>query len=285
MSISSEDSLSELPLPYDISSAVSRALRINSASDGTPLRQPHGRSMSVCPSYYLTANDDSRDASKEVRRASHPHNYYDCQYQSYNHSSQLHAINFEPKLNYPFPSHPDRSTFTIQTDMEPINEITAVTLCSSTEDFLESEANANQLDQFCKYIDCTNDNDPITTNIPEYGPVPPLYDTVHRRYTITGESVPLSLRMREPMRKKIRSYTAYMDDCSSPEVSPMKQYPPPASCYTLGCQQWTAQLENSHLWKQFDQIGTEMVITKGGRYVKASYIYYSYVYDIVRFCF
>ena len=55
---------------------------------------------------------------------------------------------------------------------------------------------------------------------------------------------------------------------SSPENSPEK-YPPRIHhpCYQQPRHHpgWTVRLENDRLWKQFDSIGTEMVITKNGR--------------------
>ena len=51
-------------------------------------------------------------------------------------------------------------------------------------------------------------------------------------------------------------FCRYLDNESSPESSPEKYSP------LTG---WRVRLENDQLWKQFDSIGTEMVITKNGR--------------------
>lgn len=243
MSVSSEDSLSELPRPYDISSAVSRALRINSENDETCLQsQCISRSARS-----LTAFDDSRGASIEGYEHN---NYYPAECRVYDLPTAYGS------LTYPIPSAPDQ--LPVQRSMEFYSDITTVRNTCSTDDL---QANPSH---FFKYVECADD-ERLPAQPPEFGPLHHFYD---RRYTISGDLVSPTVSL--PMRKKIRSCNSvtYMDDINSPEISPVKKYPPPVSCYPPGADHalpWKARLENSHLWRQFDEIGTEMVITKGGR--------------------
>ena len=70
----------------------------------------------------------------------------------------------------------------------------------------------------------------------------------------------------EPHLDQFCRYLQSGDHDSSPESSPAKYSP---GVYRPSLQQhqpgWTVRLENDRLWKQFDSIGTEMVITKNGR--------------------
>ena len=82
---------------------------------------------------------------------------------------------------------------------------------------------------------------------------------------------PVGVDSRSPPRKKHRSSAPSLEEyqdlssCSSSESSPEKGTVSPLQAVGSDC--WTMTLENSPLWQQFDRIGTEMVITKGGRYM------------------
>ncbi len=224
----SDDSLRELPLPYDISYAVTRALRLDSVG-GTELAVP----ASECPPNLLTVND-GWNASKAFNpgfcAVTHTFGYVDVS---------------------------DLALETIQLDMA-VHQIQ-----TGDVDILEQQGNLEQLDEFCKYIG----------NEEEEGLLPFPSPAPNRRPYSISDCSPVATRANRQPRKKRRRTEEYH---SSPEaVSPDGAYSPsapsaagrfnphpPPQCYN-----WKVSLVNSDLWESFDQIGTEMVITKNGRYV------------------
>ena len=123
-----------------------------------------------------------------------------------------------------------------------------------SEDLLDTEI--EQLDDFCRYID--NDSDEELDSKTDNGDEdfkPPCAERSHSYSDYPRK------RTRQPPAKK-RRCTYY--EGSSPDVSPVKYAPEPL--LQKDCP-WRVRLQNSALWRQFDRIGTEMVITKNGRYV------------------
>ena len=261
-SISSDDSLGDLPLPYDISSAVSRALRINSTDGTTVPLERNGCPSNVCPSNSLTAVDTSSCKIKRQDMNAHLNCLRKPSIASCVYENTLQT-NFtsEPEL-HPYPSLPNQPIYPEQFGMEAVdawgdNSVT-VSICSSSESMLDSHNDMEQLDQFCNYIVSNSDEElpmenataPVAAPIYPAGAYPrPSY---YYQYRVGVDS---------PPRKKPRSTSSYGNYdytlCSSTESSPdkcIRQRP-----------HWTMKLENALLWKQFDEIGTEMVITKGGR--------------------
>lgn len=116
---------------------------------------------------------------------------------------------------------------------------------SSTEHLLKTETNIEQLDELYRYIDDTDE---------EFQP-----QSVES--SDDEEQLQHRKRAKQPPPKKRRS--AYYEE-SSPETSPLKYAPEPL---LHPARPWKVKLNNSDLWRQFDDIGTEMVITKNGRYV------------------
>ena len=123
-----------------------------------------------------------------------------------------------------------------------------------SEDLLDTEI--EQLDDFCRYID--NDSDEELDSKTDDGDEdfkPPCAERSHSYSDYPRK------RTRQPPAKK-RRCTYY--EGSSPDISPVKYAPEPL--LQKDCP-WRVRLQNSALWRQFDRIGTEMVITKNGRYV------------------
>ena len=248
MSISSDDSLGDLPLPYDISSAVSRALRINS-TDGASI--PHEHPKNFCPPNSLTAldnpaNDIKKNAAKQC------FNYHNSASNVYERT--LHS-NYPP----PYSSNPPvYDQFRMDAMDAWSDSNVTVSICSSSESMLDSQNDLEQLDQFCNYI-VSNSDDELPLESTAAAPIYPagLYPppTYHYQFPACADT-------QSPPRKMPRSTSSYADyhypSCSSTENSPDK-------CVRQN--HWRMKLENTTLWRQFDEISTEMVITKGGRYV------------------
>lgn len=266
MSFSSDDSLGDLPLPYDISTAVSRALRINS-TDGSS--SPDDGSKVAHPSNSLTAVDTTSHAIKE--RVAMPQ--FNCTRQpssaSYVYENTLQP-NFTPTDLHHY-SNPGQSTIYDQFAMEAVdawndNTVT-VSICNSSESMLDSQNDMEQLDQFCNYIVSNSDEElPLDNNnsSPAGAAAAPLYPSNSFPGPAYYYQYPAAVGMETPPRKRQRSTSTtyreyqYPTSCSSTESSPEK-------CVDQLHDRWEIKLENSSLWRQFDRIGTEMVITKGGR--------------------
>ena len=263
MSFSSDDSLGDLPLPYDISTAVSRALRINS----TGSTSPDDGSKVVHPSNSLTAVDTTSHAIKaHVAMPSQITCTRQPSSASYVYENTLQP-NFTPTglHHYPNSGHP---AIYDQFGMEAVdawNDSTmTVNICRSSESMLDSQNDMEQLDQFCSYIVSNSDEElPLENNSStgqlQAAPIYPSNSFPGPAYYYQYPPVGLD----SPPRKKQRSTSSFREyryptSCSSTESSPEK-------CVGAQNAHWTMKLENLSLWRQFDQIGTEMVITKGGR--------------------
>ena len=264
MSFSSDDSLGDLPLPYDISTAVSRALRINS-TDGSS--SPDDGSKVAHPSNSLTAVDTTSHAIKEQVAMPQFNRTRQPSSASYVYENTLQP-NFTPTGLHHY-SNPGPPAIYDQFGMEAVdawndNTVT-VSICSSSESMLDSQNDMEQLDQFCNYIVSNSDEElPLENNssTPAGATAAPIYPSnsfpgpaYYYQYPTVG--------MDTSPRKRQRSTSTYGEyqyptSCSSTESSPEKYVSQLHDC-------WTMKLENSCLWRQFDQIGTEMVITKGGR--------------------
>ena len=262
MSFSSDDSLGDLPLPYDISTAVSRALRINS----TGSTSPDDGSKVVHPSNSLTAVDTTSHAIKahvamppQLNRTRQPSSA------SYVYENTLQP-NFTPTGLHHYPN-PGQPAIYDQFGMEAVdawndNTVT-VSICRSSESMLDSQNDMEQLDQFCSYIVSNSDEElPLENNSSTGQSAAPIYPSnsfpgpaYYYQYPPVGLDSPP--RKKQRSTSSIREYH-YPTSCSSTESSPEK-------CVGAQNVRWTMKLENLSLWRQFDQIGTEMVITKGGR--------------------
>lgn len=261
MSSSSETSLAELPQPYDISSAVSRALQMDPnacSSDDVPSSHPiprRGRSFS-----YPTAGGyyDFPAHSAAAYNASESENYAAAATYYHQTSSPYYyaAIpgSAPPEggqflFPHPYSSiHPAEQQ--VQMEIEAWSENTAMSICSGgSNDLLESQVNMEQLDQFCKYIDSSGDEEFIG----EKGESSMLG---------SGESdYGYNMRCRSPPPKKKRKN---LPSCSMPLKSYYEDDPENMD----DLREWDMELENATMWREFDSIGTEMVITKAGRYEK-----------------
>ncbi len=263
MSFSSDDSLGDLPLPYDISTAVSRALRINS----TGSTSPDDGSKVTHPSNSLTAVDTSSHAIKAHKIIAMPQFTSSRQPSSasYVYENTLQP-NFTPTGLHHY-SNSGQPAIYDQFGMEAVdawNDSTVtVSICRSSESMLDSQNDMEQLDQFCSYIVSNNDeelpqlvqNNSATGQAAAVAPVFPSNSFPGPSYCYQYPPV------GSPPRKKPRSTASYREYHypSSTESSPEKC----VGVRDVAC--WAMKLENLQLWKKFDQIGTEMVITKGGR--------------------
>ena len=218
MSISPVDSLGELPQPFDISSAVFRALRLSS-SGGTEVESHRPASERLKS---LTATDGGERSKAPTPGVSSVPNTFD--------DSVLEDIHLA------------------EMEIEAWAEM-------RSEDLLDTEI--EQLDDFCRYID--NDSDEELDSKTENGDKPTCAERSHSYSDYPRK------RTRQPPAKK-RRCTYY--EGSSPDVSPVKYAPEPL--LQQDCP-WRVRLQNSVLWRQFDRIGTEMVITKNGRYAKFNF--------------
>lgn len=270
MSFSSDDSLGDLPLPYDISSAVSRALRINS----TGSTSPDDGSKVVHPSNSLTAVDTSGHAIKVPIAMPQ----FNCSRQpssaSYAYENSLQPnfspAGLHPQYNLGQPAIYDQSFGMEAVDAWNDSNVT-VSICRSSESMLDSQNDMEQLDQFCNYIVSNSDEElPIDSNSSSTAgqtaaaaaaPIYPSNSFPGPAYYYQYPPVGLDSPPRKKQRSTSSSYREYHypTSCSSTESSPEKC----VGVHNAAC--WTMKLENIQLWKQFDQIGTEMVITKGGR--------------------
>lgn len=271
MSSSSESSLVELPLPYDISSAVSRALRIDSTAtvrateNSLPGRS--SRSLSYPTGYYDFPAHGSTTASA-YSVSSDGENYaagYYCPtvsnpyyYHHHHHSLSSGAIAAPEPQPYLYPHHYSAihpADSHVQMEIEAWSETTTMSICNSSTDLLESKVNMEQLDRFCKYIDSSGDEEfgmgkdesnscMLASAKTEYG----CYVTRSLRSVMTA-SPPKKKQRKSTCVMSLSSY--YDDDLD--DVDELRN--------------WKVELENGNMWREFDNVGTEMVITKAGRWV------------------
>ena len=277
MSISSDDSLGDLPLPYDISTAVSRALRINSTDGTTTPHEQDGCPEVACPSNSLTAFDTASYGTKcrpLIHRASYP-------------TTSIYAYEsitphtFTPTELHHYSNPPIYDQFGMEASDAWNDSTVTVSICSSSESMLDTQNDMEQLDQFCNYIVSNSDEElPLESTTTAPAQVAPVYPTNSCPGSSYYHQYPV--RIDSPPRKKLRSTSSYGDyhypGCSSTESSPEKSI----NRLTQNLY-WAMKLENVSLWRQFDQIGTEMVITKGGRYGIAIYCSSTHHYHILYF--
>ncbi len=200
MSVGSEDSLTELPLPFDISSAVSRALRITSSSGA------------------------HEDESHQIHPASIG-----------NHSQSL--TRYEPDFccmqEYPSLSpcyqysRPPPPAYQCRTnDAQP---------------GLVNINSSSSIEQFYEFSDLSQ---------------PPFYG---RTQSLSYQNFYPDKEPYTPPAKRRRNTIQCCHDSDYSLNDHIHDY--------YSDWPWTALLENKSLWRNFDEVGTEMVVTKGGRWV------------------
>ena len=151
---------------------------------------------------------------------------------------------------YPHPFsniHPAEQQVQMEMEIEAWSENTAMSICSGSGDLLESQVNIEQLDQFCKYIDSSGDAEFIDEKGEKsmLGPSESEY---------TCYSMQSGVRRATPPPKKKRRSSCAMPNYYEEDQESME-----------GMHEWGVELENSSMWREFDSVGTEMVITKAGR--------------------
>lgn len=265
MSFSSDDSLTDLPLPYDISTAVSRALRINS-TDGSI--SPDDDCKVIYP---LTAVESTSHALKNQPTIEQYNRNRKRSSSSYTYENSFQSNLDQTGLHYYQPPGPliyDQFSMDAWSD----NTVT-VTICSSSESMLDSQNDMEQLDQFCNYIvsncdeelplaDSSSSAQAAATAAAAVAPVFPSNSCPRPPYHYQYQ-----VGMDSPPRKKCRSSASSLGEYQHPtstESSPEKGAVIPLQAAQNN--RWMMTLENSPLWQQFNRIGNEMVITKGGRY-------------------
>ena len=232
MSASSEDSLTELPLPFDISSAVSRALRINS-TDGTDVPvYPSNHSTlypaNVAEGGVLTGFDSPEGG---LRR---DHNV--CYRSHYCYPAT--AQDCTPYSSYPtrylFPRPPPPAYPSTRLDLPPYETMSSssstISVHASGEEY-DTPSNPEQLEQFYKFMHSQSNPQHDRTQSCSYATFCPT---------------------DSPPSKRRRNTTQYCEDDYGND-SEYCEWP------------WQVELENKSIWRQFDDVGTEMVVTKGGR--------------------
>lgn len=226
MSASSEDSLTELPLPFDISSAVSRALRINS-TDGTsvpiyPNGHPAVYPVNVADGGELTGFDASGGGLRRGHNVCYPSHY--CCPQDCNPFGSRYPFPRPPPPSYPH-SRPDLPLYETMSGSS-----STISVHTSGEEY-DSPSNPEQLQQFYKFMHSPSNQQHNRTQSYSYTTYCPA---------------------DSPPNKRRRNTVQYREDDYSPDVE-YCNWP------------WQVELENKSLWRRFDEVGTEMVVTKGGR--------------------
>lgn len=174
------------------------------------------------------------------------------------------------------------------------------------EELMSADPNSEQLDEFCRYIDSSGDDDVYLPSPPPSAPAvaaagPLLSPSPNRRRCFSlaasqyhhqhpqqhqyayGEHcgfayAPLSYSYGglhgQASRKRRRNCNAAFyaaEGESSPESSPVKTaFPFDFEEQSERVYPWKIELESAELWRAFDRVGTEMVITKNGRYASVS---------------
>lgn len=317
MSSSSETSLAELPQPYDISSAVSKALCLPSgggaaakpevsicSSNSAPKRM---RSASYpVPAGYLTSYDmqvpslgahglsnsygvgDGSDncaaaASSYYCPASNTYPYYTPHPEpaQYLYPVQHQQQHYPPTaVMHQLPDLPQAHM-----DMEPWNETAAMSICNSSSSIFDSQENIEQLDKFCKYIDSSGDEEFMVeresssgegcngeacngegcSNADGRGILNPAKNRYDQCF-ITGNLC--SEMLDSPPKKKRRNACAMsMSDYFSDDLDNTMDSTLVEGVFdSTEERSWKVELDNATMWREFDMVGTEMVITKAGRY-------------------
>lgn len=270
MSSGSESSLAELPQPYDISSAVSKALHVSTTvhgAEGETVRPKPSRARTLSyPGYYdFPAHSSSASAYSENYAAGYycgtPYYFSPSVSAAAAVAAAAAAVATDPPQQYLYPHHyasihPAEAH--VQMEVEAWSESTTMSICNSTTDLsLESKVNMEQLDQFCKYIDSSGDEELISEKAERS-----MFSSAgkdYRGYSARAMSRSAAEYSKEsPPRKKRRSTCPvsisgyYEEDFEEDEDED-------------GARNWKVELDNSCMWKEFDSVGTEMVITKAGR--------------------
>ena len=215
MSVSSEDSLTELPLPFDISYAVSKALNISE-------HQAIG------------------GAAEDYAGPPDRNQYFSC-YGAGGQPEEMRAGTDAccPAIyNYMQEYHPQPPYYHCSTALAPGFPTDQQTLASSFDNpaSLMNVSSSSSFEQFYELSDMAAQSGPSPfngrTQSCSYG----------QFYTESSCSPP----------RKRRNTIQYCDDPDNGSDH-YTDWP------------WTACLDNSSLWTKFDEIGTEMVVTKGGR--------------------
>ena len=237
----SPESLHELPQPFDISTAVSLALRFNSPCSA--ITNPLGSLSDFRHQINCTASRSS-----------------DAEWYGH-HEKQIGAaapaVEMIPPSSYVGPME----DMHYQMELEAWSDNTTL----STEGIFETEA--EQLDSFCKYIDSTMDDD-----IPEVliSSSPQQDDYLHEQAAHYGhdqQQQQLTCNKKKKRLSNALHYGSYMGEPLEKlhDFQPLRLLEPPEAA--IKCP-WKVDLANWDLWQAFDQIGTEMVITKNGRSVE-----------------
>jgi hypothetical protein len=250
MSSSSESSLVELPLPYDISSAVSRALRIQSTGSleenvyqrTTRVR----RSLSYPTGYY----DFPAHQSTSSYNVGQGENYTAAYYCASTGNPYFYSIPNSAAVDphsyfYAQPSYPAIHPAGVQMEVEAWTENS---MCNNSSEMLESQSNMEQLDRFCKYIDSSGDEELIVeggeTNMLGTAAV-----NYHHDCYIPGGMQSAMMTSPPPTKKQRKAFPTMSLSSYYEEVE----------------DEWLVELENQSMWREFHSVGTEMVITKAGR--------------------
>lgn len=300
MSSSSETSLAELPLPYDISSAVSKAFCIDHSASGVATAQPDisdcsdnslnrmssaGYPVRFMPNYNIqvpigvhnpysieSGDNCSAAASSYYCPANNPYPYYNpprtgsSQYLYPHHQESQH---YQPTAVHPLDPQ-------VPMDMDAWNETAAMSICNSSSSMLlDSQENIEQLDKFCKYIDSSGDEDFMADKdinsmegcssgegcSNDCGGA--MLNPAKNRYECFIGGKICSEMLDSPPKNKTKngcglSISDYLSD-DNMDPAPLDFIPPED-------RNWKVELDNGSIWRQFDMVGTEMVITKAGRY-------------------
>lgn len=256
MSSSSENSLAELPLPYDISSAVSRALHMDSMGGAENVYSK--RSLSYPSGYYdFPAHNAATSAYSGVSSEgeSYPAAAYYCPTSNpyfYSMPNSAAAVTCTDPQQYLYPHHYHHSTIIhpsevpqVQMEVEAWSDSTTISICNnSSDELLESQANIEQLDQFCKYIDSSGDEELIVADKTENQIMLGSMKNDYGCYVTDGS--PPKRERKNTCTMSLPSSSYFEDDAEE-------------------LRSWKVELENRGMWREFDGVGTEMVITKAGR--------------------
>lgn len=316
-SSNSETSLAELPQPYDISSAVSKAFCIDipaatcgaTPEIGSNCAQKRIRSASYpVHASYMTTNYDIQVPSQGVHGLGRSYNIgesgdncsavassYYCPasntYPYYNPHPEpaqyLYPLQ-QQQLQQHYPPtvtvHPVLDTPLAHMDMEAWNETAAMSICNSSSNIFDSQENIEQLDKFCKYIDSSGDEEFMADKDSSGGEGCSeagcsgegcgsgngggMFNPVKNRYEcfITGNLC--SEMLDSPPKKKRRSACAMsMSDYFSDDLENTMDSTIVEGVFDSSeDRSWKVELDNATMWREFDMVGTEMVITKAGRY-------------------
>lgn len=212
------------------------------------------RSFSYPTGYYdLPAHQASTSRAYNVSQTENYSSGYYCSSSNsnpyfYSIPSSAGMVETQPYF-YPQHHYPAIHPADIQMEVEAWTENTSMSLCNSSSDMLESQANMEQLDQFCKYIDSSGDEELIVdggeSNM--LGHAAANYDC----YIASGVQTAM---IGSPPKKKRKNFFPVMS---------LPSYYEEEMDEDMG--EWKVELENSSIWKEFDSVGTEMVITKAGR--------------------